>query len=118
LEKEKNTMREDTKLKPNEGDEVEMVQLTKIELRRSSSEAPARRKGSNRGNSLEAPPWFLGGREREIELDKNGSGREQPGVWLGWDTWSDVWGPQGDMVIKFCTGDTDHWVIRGLGPGH
>jgi hypothetical protein len=51
-------------------------------------------------------------------LDKNGSGREQPGVWLGWDTWSDVWGPQGDMVIKFCTGDTDHWVIRGLGPGH
>jgi hypothetical protein len=65
LEKEKNTMREDTKLKPNEGDEVEMVQLTKIELRRSSSEAPARRKGSNRGNSLEAPPWFLGGRERD-----------------------------------------------------
>jgi hypothetical protein len=66
-----------------------MVHLTKIELWRSSGEAPARRKGSNGGITLEAPPWFLGGRERE-SLDKNGSEREKPGVWPGWDTRFDV----------------------------
>jgi hypothetical protein len=78
--KKKNTMREAPKLKPKEGDEVEMVQLTKIELWRSSSKNPARRKGFNGG--IPGGSSMVLGRKRERVWKRMGV-REHTGVCPG-----------------------------------